>query len=95
MAHVTQQAGEHAAQHYVHLLAVHRMRTHSDRAAVAEAFERAWGTPLPPQPRPSVALTPGWVRIGRACVPRAPLLDRSGVLTCVSLLVACTNMTGE
>ena len=73
------QAVEEAARHYAHMLLVHRMRTAADRAAVAAAFERAWGAPLPPQPRPSVAVMPGWARLGRARVPRAQLLDESGM----------------
>lgn len=72
------QAVEGAARHYAHMVVLYRMRTPADRAAVAAAFERAWGAPLPPQPRPSVVVTPGWARLGRACIPRAQLLDLSG-----------------
>ena len=42
------QAIETAAEHYVHILVVQRLRTTADRAAATAAFEQTWGRPLAP-----------------------------------------------
>ncbi len=70
------QAIEDAAEHYVHLLVVQRLRTAADRAAAAAAFERAWGRPLRSLPRPSVAVAPSLAQIGRATLRRAGPLEQ-------------------
>ena len=69
---------EEAAEHYVHLLVVQRLRTPGDRHAAAVAFERAWERPLQPHARPSVAVGPGLVQLGRARLPRASVLGQQG-----------------
>ncbi len=47
-----------------------RLRTPADRRIVATVFEGVWGRPLQQHRRPSVALDPHTIRIGRAIIPR-------------------------
>lgn len=92
------QAVDAAARHYVHMLVVHRLRSHSDRAAAAVAFHEAWGAPLSPLPRPSVSITSAVARLGRASLPRAALLDcsgESGRCTSETQLCFCRNTRSD
>jgi hypothetical protein len=66
-----EQAIDDAAEHYVHLLVVQRLRTAADREAAAAAFQRAWGRPLAPFSRPSVAVVQCRADVGRAKLRRA------------------------
>lgn len=67
-----------AAEHYVHILAVQRLRTLGDRAAATAAFQRAWGRPLAPPRRPSVAVGPSLAQIGRAALRRVSAHEQPG-----------------
>ena len=71
------QALDAAVEHFVDMVFLQRLRTPADRHAVAATFNTIWGRALHQRGRPSVALDPATVRVGRAVVPRA---DNEGAL---------------
>ena len=64
------QALDAAVEHFVDMVFLLRLRTSADRRTGAAVFESVWGRPLRQHRRPSLALDPHTVRVGRAVVPR-------------------------
>lgn len=59
-----------AVEHFSRMLFLERLRTPQDRQRLLDLYQGCWGHPLPLLPTPELCISPEYVKLGLAKLPR-------------------------